>query len=54
MRVICQKCGRTAEICEAAGWRLDHWLGYRFEEKEVLKLGICSSCWNKHILYQTC
>ncbi len=44
MKVVCQSCGKVASIEEAEGWLLEHWLGYRFTEKEVLKVGLCKEC----------
>gem|GEM_PF-3399255 len=52
MRVKCQYCGKIANAYEAKGWKLDHWLGYKFEEKEVIKLGLCSSCLSKILRVQ--
>jgi len=44
MKVVCQYCGKVVHISEAAGWLLDHWLGYRFTEDEVKKVGLCPDC----------
>ncbi len=44
MKAVCQCCGKVVHISEATGWLLDHWLGYRFTESEVKKVGLCSDC----------
>ncbi len=44
MKAVCQFCGKTVEIELAKGWVLHHWLGYKFTEEEVLKVGICREC----------
>ncbi len=44
MKAVCQLCGKVVEVDSACGWLLDHWLGYRFTENEVLKVGLCPEC----------
>ncbi len=46
MKVVCQLCGKVVDSNSACGWILDHWLGYRFTDTEVLKVGLCPECAN--------